>query len=224
MSSSRLLHHDLFVTALNKESRGTLLLSRSDVLSPSFQLCFALSSKNWREQRSVYAALTSVTLLKERGSFEIGTSFQASCSCHEYRMSMKCDHLEAVMFNTSNKFRIETIAKLNDTDSDTFRQFDEWDPLRIPPHRKDDVFVSHILLRRALSSRFRTSSVVLVDSRNSSIRKSLIRRLQCAWCSGRAGNRMASEYESKVINAITKITANHTDTVQQPNSRGSRIK
>ena len=205
------MHHDPFVTALKKESRGTLLLSRSDVLSPSFQLCFALSSKYWREQRSVYAALTSVTLLKERGSFEIGTSFQASCSCHEYRMSMKCDHLEAVMFNTSNKFRIETIAKLNDTDSDTFRQSDEWDTLRIPSHRKDDVFVSHILLRRALSSRFRTSSVVLVDSRIQVLGR-------------RAGNRMAFEYESKVINAITIITANHTDTVQQPNSIGSRIK
>ncbi len=155
-----------------------------------------------------------MTISHETSLSDVRQTCKATCPCHEYRMSKRCRYLEAVSLNTSNRLRIGTIAKIHNTESNLFRRLDEHNAFRIGLHEKDDVVVWHVILRRSLSQWFRTSSVVLVDSRRSCSSKALLRRVQCFLCSGKAGTQMLWMHESKVSSVIKEHYEDHRTSFQ----------
>ena len=75
------------------------------------------------------------------------------------------------MENTINLLGIQSISQWCEASSSECKDLDSWDMFRISYHEKACVRFWHVFLRRSLSVRFRTSSVVAIDFRKSVLLK-----------------------------------------------------
>ena len=204
---------DIAVAKRMGKVQGSLSLVRCDFLHDFFQLCFAFGFKKWRRRRSMYAVLVRITIR----SSDVD-DISVTCSCHKFRLSECCEHFEAVYRNEENKMRIRSLAARSTSSSRSICDENKWDALQIPCVDGDDVEVWHVFLRKALSSQFRTSSIVLLDMRKQVVWKTPKSRVQCMTCPGLARNRMLCVHETiaaELVRERNNEGENATDVIEQ---------
>lgn len=112
-----------------------------------------------------------------------------SFTCSAYHLGQKCLHIDAIVNDTNNKQRITTMISRYCNGVAQVPSGNAWNIHRVTRMDSGDVVILHVLMRLALSSEFRTSSVVLFDSRKQVLQKKPKQRAQCSICLGLAANR-----------------------------------
>ena len=125
-----------------------------------------------------------------------GTGLEAKCSCMAYRESSACNHYNAMFEDDNNPMRIFSFLGRVPLCSLSNWQEDVWEYLRVPRENyNDDVRVVHTYRRKEISSLFPTSTSVVLDKRQSRVRKRIAERLSCLLCKGITGKRMMWSHE-----------------------------
>lgn len=213
MSDSSCMNMDIPVSVKRRTRQGGMCLIRPDALSDVCPLFIVLAMKKWRRRRSMHASLLKITI--RHSIDEVNTSdLDISCSCDSFLSISYCEHVHSVGSKTSNRLRIQSFAHRMIDVSNYIQPASEWSFLRLPTCENDDTDVWIIFLRRMLSSRFRTTSVVLFDRRANVYGKKANQRVQCVICRGTANNRSLCLHEKTVAQEISSTTMIHEEQLQ----------
>lgn len=125
-----------------------------------------------------------------------------SCSCESFCRSNECKHTDAIFQNLANKIRLITLTRRAVHASSTTGPYSGWSCIHLPSCEGDDVALLQVFLRDHVSSTFRSSSTMILDTNRSVRNRRVEDRAQCCICPGVASNRMLCIHEKIAIEFV----------------------
>lgn len=151
---------------------GVMSLLGCEVLIDGFQVCLAFGECKLRKNEQCMLIFVRLTY-SNTGKCLRSHSFL----CFEYWSSTTYVHIASILSCQERNLRSSSLIVRCSASSNSMRNIDEWDVFQVPRIRNEDVEMWHVFLRRALSSEFRTLSVISLGMRKKVERKATRRRL-----------------------------------------------
>ena len=128
--------------------------------------------------------------------------FCVTCTYTEFKKTHDCVHVNSVSGDIRNWMRIKSFVHFRVKPILNLLPNTQWSSVIIPASEKEQIQLRIVFQRSVLSSVFRSSAAVLIDSRRESVSKPFKHRIQCVLCSGFAKNRGFCAHQNEVAKYV----------------------